>query len=199
MAGKMRKISLLSVVVLSAVAWGCDQVTEPSTVELAPAADVQRDLSGTDDLPEDQYNLVEGGSGYPSTVRAVFGTSGGRLTQDGHQLIVPVGAVTEPTEFRLTLWANGYIGVNLTALRFTATGDTIDVGAAGFEVPVSLTLSYKRAKSDLAGKEDKLHVVWMKEGADAGTVEWQYSHVDKRGKKVNASLDHFSQYGLAWP
>jgi hypothetical protein len=182
-----------ALVALTIGIWGCDQVTEPRPLALEPA-EVQAGQSVAG------FELVPGGSDRARTATARLGYWGGRVTVDGHQLIVPQGAVNTWTTFEVTPWTNGYVGVKLSATQVMADGRIVRVGEPGFErfhVDVVLTLSYGQSRGEIGDREDDLRIVRL--GTSKGGIEWKDSHVDKRGRKVNASLQDFSDYGLAWP
>ena len=75
-------------------------------------------------------------------VTGVIGPVGGVLEVQEHGLVVPPGAVSSRTEFSMEVIAGNTIEVELTALD-AATGE--DVGEAGFNQPVRLSLSYANA------------------------------------------------------
>lgn len=148
-----------------------------------------------------------------------IGPRGGELKASGHKLVVPAGAVNRPTEFSLRVFRkvvneNGpgvadnetVVGVDLRAVVY----DTIvsvnedgveeikivetDVGPNGFLVPVHLSLTYDWAKS--VPDEGALRILWVKRD---GMAEVTPGSVDSSGKRVNASLWHFSDYAIGFP
>ena len=116
----------------------------------------------------------------------VIGLDGGLLTLKGHALLVPAGAVTEPTTFSMELLESRYVMVDLTA---TVRGE--DVGEDGFEKPVTISLSYDKL---YIRDPSKLFILRYNEN---GQHEKLPSVVDTRKKTVSAKLDHFSKYAMA--
>lgn len=126
------------------------------------------------------------------SVSQEIGLEGGLIIgATGYALVVPPGAVAQPTVFTFESLNKGYPEVKLTA---TAVGssDLNDVGSAGFLVPLTLSLSTQAAISALDGKE--VTVVWVRPD---GTLERMPSSFDAIQKVVAGKLDHFSQYGAA--
>jgi hypothetical protein len=116
----------------------------------------------------------------------IIGLDGGLLTLGSHSLLVPAGAVTEPTTFSMELLKSQYVMVDLTAMR---RGE--DVGEKGFDKPVTVTLSYEGLR---ISDPSKLFILRINEN---GQHEKLPSVVDSRKKTVSAELDHFSKYAMA--
>jgi hypothetical protein len=116
----------------------------------------------------------------------VIGLDGGILRLDRHELVVPPGAVELPTLFQMELVKSRQIMVDLTATRRGR-----DVGSAGFEKPVTLTLSYEGLNVSDPTKLFILRVM------PDGRHERLPSVVDLQKKTVSAELDHFSRYAMA--
>ena len=123
----------------------------------------------------------------------VIGLDGGTVQLLGHQIHVPVGAVSQPTLFTIRIVTNGFVEVDLTALG--GVGGVIDVGAAGFAVPVKLTLTY--ARSPNVTDPTRLLILRKLGPGYQGTYEVMPSRVDTTSKTVEADLDHFSDYVMA--
>lgn len=116
----------------------------------------------------------------------VIGQAGGLLNLGNHSLLVPAGAVTEPTTFSMELLKSEYVMVDLTATR-----RGVDVGEKGFEKPVTITLSYDGLRIK---DPSKLFILRVNEN---GQHEKLPSKVDTKKKTVSAELDHFSKYAMA--
>ncbi|MBW3630617.1 MAG: hypothetical protein KY464_15145 [Gemmatimonadetes bacterium] len=133
---------------------------------------------------------------------ATIGREGGYIFTQGHVLLVPPGAVTEPTYFKIqaqnvTSVETVPVAVELKAYRIAATGETIDVGEQGFQRPVYLAMSYEWAQETLSIGLTGATVVWVK--APGSAEEVRTRTIDYNGKWIVAELSHFSIYGLAWP
>lgn len=142
------------------------------------------------------YTLIEdriGISGSDLSATKVIGLAGGTVQLFGHSIHVPVGAVSEPTIFTIRLVPNGYVEVDLTALG--GVGGLIDVGGAGFALPVKLTLTYSRA-TNVSNPAQLLILRKLGPGYD-GAYEVLPSSVNTTTKTVEAELDHFSSYVMA--
>lgn len=116
----------------------------------------------------------------------VIGLDGGLLSLGNHSLLVPAGAVTQPTTFSMELLKSEYVMVDLTATR-----RGVDVGEEGFDKPVTVTLSYEGLRIK---DPSKLFILRMNEN---GEHEKLPSVVDTRKRTVSAALDHFSKYAMA--
>lgn len=127
------------------------------------------------------------------TVTKRIGSEGGVLEHAGHRLTVPAGALSETALFRMRLDRSGYVQVDLTAMG-TGNRQDVNLGKLGFAKPVILQLSYSYASG--VTDPSRLGVVWVKSD---GTTEWLPSQVDLEAGTVEAHLDHFSQYALAYP
>jgi hypothetical protein len=161
--------------------------------------------------------LPDGTAEY-SVEAVVDGSRDVLLTNNGHFLFIPRGTVSERTRFRMRIYrqklADGTVPVAVE-LRASAvdpaTREVIDVGPAGWgfasdgtprKVYLGLTYEWAGVK-DPAG----LRVLWLerKAGSAVETLDdlegEQLEDVEVRvlGKHVVAGLEHFSDYGLAWP
>lgn len=146
------------------------------------------------------YSLVEGR--IPSdildlNVSKEIGIEGGSLKLAGHTLTVPAGAVDEPTLFTMTLVTNGFVEVDLSATIPGALGNLVDVGERGFNVPVTLSLTYGYASNVEREEEGKLFILRLLGDYESPEHEKIESRVVSEGKTVTVELDHFSKYCLA--
>ena len=131
-----------------------------------------------------------------------IGREGGYIFTQGHVLVVPEGAVSEPTYFKiqaLNLASTDTVPVEveLKAYRYTETGEVINVGELGFNKPVYLAMSYEWAQETMSIGLAGATVVWVK--APGVAEEVRTRTVDYNGKWIVAELAHFSAYALAWP
>jgi hypothetical protein len=152
-------------------------------IRLSPASD---DVQGTDTSQGLLGGLLKLVGKVLSLVIKIIGLDGGLLTLQNHSLLVPPGAVTQPTTFRMELVPNRLVMVDLEATRRGR-----DVGADGFGTPVTLTLSYKDAD---VRDPSKLFILRYNEN---GEHERLPSVVNTTNKTVSAQLDHFSRYCMA--
>lgn len=129
------------------------------------------------------------------SVSGVIGILGGVLELDGHKLTIPSGAVLEPTIFTMARSQNGFLEVDLTAIRVTLLGEVIDIGEQGFEKPVTLELTYSRATNVQRARD--LVILRLNGTGLGGTHEVLPSKVHQRRQVVRAELDHFSGYCMA--
>ena len=116
----------------------------------------------------------------------IIGLDGGILRLDNHSLVVPAGAVLEPTLFQMERVESRQVVVDLTATR-----NGRDVGEQGFVKPVTLSLSYEGLNVSDPSRLFILRVM------PDGRHERLPSVVDRENKTVSAELDHFSKYAMA--
>jgi hypothetical protein len=186
MKRKWMRLSGLSALALMLTVWGCDNLSDSGSRLTGPSeqsdALIKTTGSGGSVIARETDATV-------GTVAAVIGKRGGVISIGEHMLIVPAGAVDRPTTFQMTK-VPGKIEMGLTATQVTPN----DVGHAGFNVPVTLVLSY--ANIEKIQPVRKLKVMWVK--AD-GSTEVMPSQVYTSQKVVYGSLGHFSDYGVGWP
>ena len=189
-------LGTLAVLGLLAIA-NCNADT---TAPLAPST------TGADALLSNPFDLLrsDDGSGYtfiqenplfplpPLSVSQLIGVGGGTLSVMGHTLVVPAGAVRIPTLFTMTLPRLGYVEVELHATVTGLLGRLIDVGAKGFDRPVTLSMSYARATN----VDDPRDLVILHK---LGNNKYEVipSVLDVNTKRLRAELEHFSGYCMA--
>jgi hypothetical protein len=138
------------------------------------------------------YELVTGSTWQSTQIsnQRVIGAAGGRLTLGLHQLMVPAGAVTRPTRFRMSKVFGEQVRIDLTAFNLV-TNAAID----SFPRPVELWLSYRFAHISNTELED-VAVLWLKESSEGVEQIPVPTRVERRTKHVVGSLTHFSQYAM---
>ncbi len=172
---RMRLVALLAVVGL---ATACDSPNQIATKSIVgPRHDVA--TSGG-------YTLMTTDATSDQTKSAIIDETGGFIRFQGSALIVPANAVSGPTTFTMRLHTQPYMGADLSAVDANGLPVTI------FPVPLTLTLSYARAKNQLPTDASKVLVAWIENGVILGMLP---SAADIQGKKVTAQVTHFSEYG----
>ena len=128
----------------------------------------------------------------PLSVSKTIGVDGGSLNVMGHSLVVPAGAVQQPTLFTMTLPRLGYVEVELHATVTDLLGRLIDLGANGFDRPVTLSMTYARATN----VDDPRDLVILHK---LGNNKYEVipSVLDQDAKRLRAELEHFSGYCMA--
>lgn len=174
----------------------CDHVVTSGSSEGPLEPDMPQLVTVTGD-DGNSYELIKEpspGALDQLSVSSVVGILGGVLELDGHKLTIPSGAVLEPTVFTMARSQNGFLEVDLTAIRVTVLGEVIDVGEQGFEKPVTLELTYSRATNVQQARD--LVILRLNSGL-GGTHEVLPSKVNQGAQMVRAQLDHFSGYCMA--
>ena len=120
----------------------------------------------------------------------VIGATGGQLALGLHELVVPAGAVSNPTVFRMSKKLGAYIVVDLEA-NDQKTGRVVDT----FATPVELRLSYRLLP--LNGRDlNRMVIFWLKDGSEDGELVPVPTRIDHKNKQIVGSLVHFSQYAM---
>lgn len=199
--GWLNRATMLSLAIALFVS-GCDhgptapevRAPEQTVVEEVAAPDASASSGGYVLVRADEADTSQGLLGgllrlvgkVLELVVKVIGLEGGLLNLGNHALLVPAGAVKEPTTFSMELLKSEYVMVDLTAKR-----RGVDVGEQGFEKPVTITLSYDKLN---VRDPSKLFILRYNEN---GQHEKLPSVVNTRAKTVSAQLDHFSKYAMA--
>jgi hypothetical protein len=183
---KLMKFSGISALALTLLLWGCDNLSDPSSKLTGPTDQsniliIERDADG--------YTIARETDPAVGVVSALIDQKGGSLSIGEHILTVPAGAVDAPTVFTMSKLQKD-IKIGLTATRLLPN----DVGHAGFNVPVRLSLSYANAKT--VPDADALKVLWLKPD---GSQVVQPSQVDETHHDVTGLIYHFTDFGLGWP
>ena len=116
-----------------------------------------------------------------------IGPLGGSVNVGGTRMVVPAGAVAEPTDFVLTLPASSTL--------------ELDISAAGhehfrFARPVTVTVSYAHCKSDAALAEQLS--AWYVDSESGAFLQDMGAIDSKRAKALTFETDHLSGYAIAW-
>lgn len=129
-------------------------------------------------------------------VTQVIGVDGGEIVLLGRKLTVPAGAVDQPTLFTVAVLPNGYLSVDMLALRLTWLGRLLNIGAQGFDQPLTLEISYANATNVRDPHELK---VLQYEGllGILGEKTLVPSEVDTERQVIIAHLEHFTGYCVA--
>jgi hypothetical protein len=117
---------------------------------------------------------------------------GGRVAAGGHEMLVPAGAVAQPTWFRMTVVGSDRIQVKLKAWR---ASDWAPVTQFPATAPIQLNLNV----SNVTGIDlSQLLVVYLADGTADGRKEPVSSAVNADAKIVTGYLTHFSMYAIAF-
>lgn len=180
-----RLVSTVSVLALSVFMWSCDSIQDVTEPQLSPAPMVVMSKGGK------RFTVAAERNPEIGSVSAEIGSAGGVLVLGRHTLTVSPGAVEAPTTFTMTRDPQAPLRVQLTAGRESQN----DVGAAGFDAPVTLSLSFQKA-ADAPRNRSSITVVYFRPD---GLVEELETEIRVMGKTASAQLPHFSLFGLAWP
>lgn len=174
-----RWLSLVAILAIVTASAACDGPRNaPTSSVVAPRAEV---------VTSNGYTLFTTDVGWEDgeiTRSAVIDQNGGKVSFQASSLVVPAGAVTGPTTFRVTFYNAPYMRAQMTAQA--ADGSLVTT----FPVPLTLTLSYARSKTPIPDPS-RIAIFWVDNGV---VLETQASSVDVQGKKVIARITHFSEY-----
>jgi len=173
----MKARRLIASVLLLVVALACTDRT-PTSVPAAPAPDASLigSLLGATGLLKCS-NLP-----YASSTKTI-GALGGTISAGPHTLVIPPGALLNPTT--ITMTAPTGLGVN--AVKFQPEG-------LRFTVPAALTMSY--ANCSLLGKILPKRIAYTDDNLNI--ISYLLSLDNLLSKYVTGKVNHFSDYVIAW-
>lgn len=178
------RVTVLSVLLLLGTLLSCSPDADRQPFPLAPQEGSE---AGASPVYRIEGRLPEGLA--TISVSQVMGLLGGELHLAGHVLRIPLGALTESAVVSMTVASNGYVEVELKALKVSLLGRIINLGALGFRKPVTLTLTYAWATN--VQDPEQLQIMRLKPD---GNHELLPSTVDTTRRTVSVQLDHFSRY-----
>ena len=169
---------LLGIVLLCglALASACGDRTPTGPQPAAPSADLIGSLLGATGLLKCS-NLP-----YASTTQTI-GIAGGILSAGPHKLVIPAGALSQPTTITMTLPT----GLGVNAVKFQPEG-------LRFQVPAVLTMSY--ANCSLLGKLLPKRIAYTTDNLQI--LYYLLSLDNLFSKYVTGKVNHFSSYVIAW-
>jgi len=119
---------------------------------------------------------------YASSTKTI-GALGGTISAGPHTLVIPPGALLNPTT--ITMTAPTGLGVN--AVKFQPEG-------LRFTVPAALTMSY--ANCSLLGKILPKRIAYTDDNLNI--ISYLLSLDNLLSKYVTGKVNHFSDYVIAW-
>jgi hypothetical protein len=119
---------------------------------------------------------------YASTTETI-GIEGGSLSVGPHTLVIPPGALDEPTTITMTLPT----GLGVNAVKFEPAG-------LQFLTPAALTMSY--ANCSLLGKLLPKRIAYTTDNLQI--LYYLLSLDNLLSKNVTGTVNHFSAYVIAW-
>ena len=173
----MKARRLIASVLLLVVALSCTD-RSPTSVPAAPAPDASLigSLLGATGLLKCS-NLP-----YASSTKTI-GALGGTISAGPHTLVIPPGALLNPTT--ITMTAPTGLGVN--AVKFQPEG-------LRFIAPAALTMSY--ANCSLLGKILPKRIAYTDDNLNI--ISYLLSLDNLLSKYVTGKVNHFSDYVIAW-
>lgn len=183
---------LVGLIALMLFVAGCSWMDAPTAPQDATESHggLWNPQPGDEIIPGQEVPLLnpgywEGENGYfinPSqnSASAVIGSAGGQLRLGRHRLVVPAGAVNNNVTFTMAYASESGVGV-----------DCYPSGRQ-FQVPVTLTLSFKDTQYDCNNCDPSgLAIFFLPDG---GSPQQQPSNINITDKTVSADLTHFSRY-----
>lgn len=163
------------------------------------------EIERSDAITQIEYEAVKRGKhtmGFTCNFRS--DSEGGEAKCGPHTLFVPANAFSaEVVDFTIMVKKGDEVRVQLHA---TSVGSSVanDVGAAGFDAPLNLTLTFA-GSTNVAGKkkggkqglsEDDMVIAWVRPD---GSYEELPTVINKETHSASADLHHFSEYALLVP
>jgi hypothetical protein len=174
----MKAVRALAVALLVLLASSsCGEPTKPQSPALpTPDASLIGSLLGPtgllkcSDLP------------YASSTQTI-GIAGGSISAGPHTLVIPPGALAQPTT--ITMTAPTGLGVN--AVTFQPAG-------LRFQIPAALTMSY--ANCSLLGLLLPKHIAYTTDNLDI--LYYLLGVTNVLNSTITSKINHFSDYVVAW-
>lgn len=158
----------------------CADLTTPT----APVAEVASPAS----LSMAGGRLITCPASDVQVVSGNIGVGGGRIGVNGHELLVPKGALSSPQRFQMEVRSSPHLVVS-----FRAEGHE----HFQFNAPVFLTLNYSRCESD-AESAPELRMYYV-DAASLSILEDVGGVMDTGANSVTAATDHLSDYAVGSP
>ena len=155
---------------------GCGDRMPTAPQSPAPSADLIGSLLGATGLLKCS-NLP-----YATTTQTI-GSGGGTLSVGPHTLVIPPGALAQPTTITMTLPT----GLGVNAVQFQPAG-------LRFQKPAALTMSY--ANCSLLGKLLPKQIAYTTDNLQI--LYYLLSLDNLLSKYVTGQVNHFSTYVVAW-
>lgn len=172
----MKAVRLLAV--LLAACLGVTSCGEPPAAPTVPAP--QAGLVGSLLQP---VGLLKCSQLAFDTETRTIGPAGGIISAGPHTLMIPAGALKQPTEITMSIRTNGEVN----GVHFEPEG-------LQFERSAALTMSYSNC--DLLGRILPKRIAYTTDALDVITYLLSFDNL--WGKRVTGKLDHFSDYVVAW-
>jgi hypothetical protein len=173
---------LVALPLLLAAACSTDSVRDPvaplASAELAPLSATPQSLEFEALLPCPSKKGV--------STRAVIGRDGGIVYVDGHVLLVPRGAVSKKTSFKISAPASKYLELDITA-------DGED--SFQFNSPVIVRVNYARCPESALPKSP-LAAWWI--DSNKARLGVMPSYDDRERRALTFVTDHLSGYAIAY-
>ena len=123
-----------------------------------------------------------------ASAQAVIGPAGGSVGARGTSLVVPAGAVAEPTLFEVVVPVSRYMRVEIHAV---GQDDYV------FRAPVAISINYARCPVEAVPDEAALEGVYISNLTNQ-VLEVLGGTVDRTGHKITFSTGHLSGYAVAY-
>jgi hypothetical protein len=160
------------------------QPTAPPPATAPPEPTAANPLLG---LPGSTPRLVECATTVAQSTSATFDLLGGTLALDGSKVVLPLGALLEPTTIALTIPASPYMEIDVKAN---------DAEHFLFEKPILITIDYSRCnRFDLFFRP---LTVWQIDPQTKAFIERMGGVDNKLLRRITFSTTHLSGYAIAF-
>lgn len=186
-----RRFASLLLALAAAGTWGCAApdsagVLEPSAPQVSLGGDVLKGLGGTLERTGGIVGRILGLAECKPlplmTGIALVGPRGGSLRVGAYQLDIPAGAL------------NRTVLISMTQVAGPINSTRLSPHGLQFSRPARLTMSYENCDPNPSGGTNK--ILYVTESLHA--IEAPPSRDNKRQNEVEALIDHFSRYAVAW-
>jgi hypothetical protein len=165
-------------------ACGDSQPTAPPTPAAQPAPTDPNSLLG---LPWSSPKLVECPTSVTKSTSGTFDALGGTLSLDGSKVVLPLGALLEPTTIALTIPASPYMEIDVKAN---------DAEHFLFQKAILITIDYSRCNRwELLFRP---LTVWQIDPQTKALIERMGGVDNKLLRRITFSTTHLSGYAIAF-
>jgi len=170
---------------ISVAAFGCaDLGTQPEPRTGAGPQFEVAEVSGA----ESTVQLLACPTHDAQTAREIIGAGGGSIAARGVSIAIPAGAVSEPTEFEVTVPASPYLEVEIHAIGHDSYQ---------FQQPATITIKYSNCSDNSVVERATLVGAYIDTETEQ-VLEVMGGYDDKAARRISFTTWHLSGYAVAY-
>ena len=170
---------------ISLAALGCaDLSTQPESRTGAARQLEVAEVSAT----ESTVQLLACPTHDAQTAREIIGAGGGSIAVRGASIAIPAGAVSEPTEFEVTIPESPFLEVEIHAVGHDSYQ---------FQQPATITIKYSNCSDNSVVERATLVGAYIDTETDQ-VLEVMGGYDDKAARRISFTTWHLSGYAVAY-